>query len=65
MEAKPKYIPTPDEIRDGCAEIQNGWDAKHERSRRVEKPKRWTVPVVQWDDVSAAWVDVESDGSEA
>ena len=28
------YLPTPDEIRRGCAEIQAGWSAEVEAARR-------------------------------
>ena len=35
-----KFLPTPEQIREACWEIQSGWSAAEERRRRVcEEPE--------------------------
>jgi len=41
------YLPTPDEIRRGCAEIQAGWSAEVEAARRYN-PCRIEGPLDGW-----------------
>jgi hypothetical protein len=37
-EAKVNYLPTPEEIRQACDEIQSGWDDDERQSRRESMP---------------------------
>jgi hypothetical protein len=40
------WDPTPEQIREGAAEIRAEWDPRTEYDRRVTKNPRWTVPSV-------------------
>jgi|GEM_PF-2729507 len=46
--AEPPYEPPPEEIAEGCRQIQSEWSAETERGRRVHGCQRreWSVPVV-------------------
>lgn len=56
-DSKPSYVPTPDEIRNACFEIQYGWTKCEERMRRLGRGKTelarndrvWTPPLVDVD----------------
>lgn len=41
------YLPTAEQIRAACLEIQAGWTREEERSRRVVKDGEWIVPEVR------------------
>jgi hypothetical protein len=38
------YMPTEEEIAEGCAEIQKGWGQIEKNRRRVVKEPTWDVP---------------------
>ena len=40
-----KRNPTPEEIREACAEIRAGWTKQERRQRLVVRESRWAVPV--------------------
>jgi len=35
MPQRPRYLPTPEQIRDECERIQSGWTADEEREHRT------------------------------
>lgn len=40
------FIPTPEQIRAGCAEIQSRWSRDEERRRRLWSERLSTIPTV-------------------
>jgi len=40
------YTPTPEQIRDGCREIQDGWSEGDERQRRTGSSRVAAVEVM-------------------
>lgn len=38
------WVPSPDEIRESCRDIQAEWDAETERERRVVATMPWEAP---------------------
>lgn len=56
-DGKPDYLPTPEEIRAGCLEIQSGWDAEEEyRHRTIKNPEARIIGT----DRMPIWENVES-----
>ena len=58
----PVYAPNPDEIRERCLEVQEGWSEQTRISRMTGLPKRdridfWTPPVVSTSEYGAAIQD--------
>jgi hypothetical protein len=43
---QPAYIPTPNEIREACQEIQAGWSAWKERAHRAAETP-WLPPGIR------------------
>lgn len=41
---KDGWVPTPDEIKTACRNIQSEWDAETERERRAVSPLSWEAP---------------------
>ena len=63
-EPRIRYTPTAETIRRRCEAIRAGWTAKEARKRERIKPKRWTLPVVHWDEITQAFVDSQADQQE-
>jgi hypothetical protein len=43
-EADPSYLPTPDEIREGCEAIKAGWSPREMKERAAWTHSPWSMP---------------------
>ena len=60
------YRPSAEEIQQACAKIQEQWSVRQrdKRAGRVTKDN-WTPPRIEWDSISEAISDIQSDGAGA
>lgn len=42
------YLPSPERIRQMCAEYQQDWTDRERVKRSSDKPQRWTAPEVSF-----------------
>lgn len=51
MAKKNKYLPTQEQIKQACAELQRRWTPKESEKRRIIKTKQWTPPTVPIEEI--------------
>ena len=44
--AQDRYVPTPEDIIRGCAEIREGWSQERWDRQRVNAERGWMPPVI-------------------
>jgi hypothetical protein len=52
---EPSYLPSPEEIRERCVEIQQAWSARKQAKRCSGSIEPWTVPNVSPSVRLGAW----------
>jgi hypothetical protein len=52
---EPSYLPSPEEIRERCVEIQQAWSARKQAKRCSSSIEPWTVPKASLSRRLGAW----------